>query len=455
MKIYTRVVIQDGKTIEEESFDYKGPIAECKGGGVTYKENPPTAQEIELQELMISQLKQEQFKYTTEDDIVAQQDKINSLSSGSPERAEAEKELNKMHSWLGESQMQDYSYQLMEQQIENLPMDQQQKEWAYEMAQEQYEYYKSPEYQAQKELSSQITQWQLESVETARELGGITGDLSEQEMGALDTMEQNAIETLTSNINREQEEVMGGVISSLVDRGVLQGDIGAKVMGDVYERSMELLSEGVAGTETQKMQNILQMGEAQKGRQLQQMQMMMGGQISQEQLKQGWTGQAMQMAGGQSALNQQFTQNATQLSAGLSQDWQQTQLNTGLQAWGNMGAQRGDASNRALQSAIAQSQASAAGSASQWGAMGSAAGMIGAAAIMSSRRYKKDIKYLGFDAVPGIEAVCFRYKPELNMPGLHIGCIAEEVAKVRPDAVVFDSEGRPDAINYTQLFKGV
>jgi len=381
MKIYTRVVIQDGKTIEEESFDYKGPIAECKGGGVTYKENPPTAQEIELQELMISQLKQEQFKYTTEDDIVAQQDKINSLSSGSPERAEAEKELNKMHSWLGESQMQDYSYQLMEQQIENLPMDQQQKEWAYEMAQEQYEYYKSPEYQAQKELSSQITQWQLESVETARELGGITGDLSEQEMGALDTMEQNAIETLTSNINREQEEVMGGVISSLVDRGVLQGDIGAKVMGDVYERSMELLSEGVAGIESQKMQNILQMGEAQKSRQLQQMQMMMGGQISQEQLKQGWTGQAMQSAGGQSALNQQFTQNATQLSAGLAQDWQQTQLSAGLQAWGTMGQQRSANADRALNASIANAQSSAAGSASAWGAFGNIAGMAAMAAI--------------------------------------------------------------------------
>lgn len=35
MKVYTKLVIdiETGKTIEEESFEYDGPIAECKGGG--------------------------------------------------------------------------------------------------------------------------------------------------------------------------------------------------------------------------------------------------------------------------------------------------------------------------------------------------------------------------------------------------------------------------------------
>lgn len=34
MKVYTKIVMDwDGRVLEEESFDYHGPMAECKGGG--------------------------------------------------------------------------------------------------------------------------------------------------------------------------------------------------------------------------------------------------------------------------------------------------------------------------------------------------------------------------------------------------------------------------------------
>jgi hypothetical protein len=160
-----------------------------------------------------------------------------------------------------------------------------------------------------------------------------------------------------------------------VDKGVLQGDIGAKVMGDVYERSQELLSEGVAGIESQKMAQIIQLGESQKARQLQLQQMLMSGQISREQLAQGWTGQAMGMAGGQQAMAQNFAQAATQFSAGLMQDWETQKINAGLSAWGQMSGERGRQAQGALQAAIANAQASASETASKWGAFGNIAGM--------------------------------------------------------------------------------
>ena len=42
MKIYRRVVIDidSGKTIAEDSFEYSGPVAECKGGGETNTQDP-------------------------------------------------------------------------------------------------------------------------------------------------------------------------------------------------------------------------------------------------------------------------------------------------------------------------------------------------------------------------------------------------------------------------------
>jgi len=80
------------------------------------------------------------------------------------------------------------------------------------------------------------------------------------------------------------------------------------------------------------------------------------------------------------------------------------------------------------------------------------AGQLGT--VASSRRFKRDIEDMG-DVSNGLMAlrpVTFRYKPELDPKGLaQYGLIAEEVAEVFPDLVVYDKDGRPETVRYHVL----
>ncbi len=352
-----------------------------------------------------------------------------------------------------QEKMQGYSETIAQAMVEQIPQLQQLSEYEMELFERQLAELDSPQAQLRRQVETSQLEWQLARIEEAKSLGEITGDLSDQEMQALDTMASNAVTNLTEGVNRELEDVMGKTISSLVDRGVLQSTVGAAEMADVQKRALELISTGTAGIESQKMANIIQLGEAQKTRQLQMQSMVQQGVITRAQMDQSLAGGLMQYAGGQQQFAQQFAQSADQFTSGLSQQWDISRTQAGLQAWGQMAGMRGAEADRALSAAIASSQATASTTASAWGALGTAAGMAGAAAI-SSKRYKKNIKRLGCK-FEEIEIVSFEYNDELNMPGTHIGVIAEEVAKIRPDAVVFDSEGKPDKVNYTQLFQGV
>ena len=93
-------------------------------------------------------------------------------------------------------------------------------------------------------------------------------------------------------------------------------------------------------------------------------------------------------------------------------------------------------------------------------ALGMGAGAYGAyklmaalAPLFSSKRYKKNINRIG--NIEGLGLYSYEYtnkalaeKPNMTKPGIQIGFMAEEVADKYPEAVVYDSIGRPDAINY-------
>ncbi len=71
--------------------------------------------------------------------------------------------------------------------------------------------------------------------------------------------------------------------------------------------------------------------------------------------------------------------------------------------------------------------------------------------VTSSRRVKDDIKEIGeeSDGLMRLRPVAFRYKPEIDPTGLtQYGLIAEEVADVYPDLVVYDRDGRPETVRY-------
>ena len=75
--------------------------------------------------------------------------------------------------------------------------------------------------------------------------------------------------------------------------------------------------------------------------------------------------------------------------------------------------------------------------------------------ITSSRRFKNDIQDMGSvsDKLMQLRPVTFRYKDtaEKGTHALQYGLIAEEVAKVYPDLVQYDKEGKPFTIYYHLL----
>lgn len=75
---------------------------------------------------------------------------------------------------------------------------------------------------------------------------------------------------------------------------------------------------------------------------------------------------------------------------------------------------------------------------------------------VSSRRFKEDIAGLGEESarLMALRPVSFRYKSEFAHGGerpLEFGLIAEEVAEVMPELVVYDEEGRPGTVRYQHL----
>jgi hypothetical protein len=74
--------------------------------------------------------------------------------------------------------------------------------------------------------------------------------------------------------------------------------------------------------------------------------------------------------------------------------------------------------------------------------------------IMSSRRFKEDIKPIdkASEAILALQPVMFRYKKDFDPTGTaQFGLLAEDVAKVNPDLVVRDKEGKPYSVRYDQV----
>jgi len=72
----------------------------------------------------------------------------------------------------------------------------------------------------------------------------------------------------------------------------------------------------------------------------------------------------------------------------------------------------------------------------------------------SSARFKEAIKPMGeqSEAILSLRPVSFRYKKELDPSGeAQFGLVAEEVAKVAPELVVRDEQGKPLSVRYDEV----
>jgi len=71
--------------------------------------------------------------------------------------------------------------------------------------------------------------------------------------------------------------------------------------------------------------------------------------------------------------------------------------------------------------------------------------------VTSSTRYKEAIKPMdkSSEAILSLKPVSFHYKKELDPQGVpQFGLVAEDVAKVDPDLVARDEEGKPYTVRY-------
>ena len=71
--------------------------------------------------------------------------------------------------------------------------------------------------------------------------------------------------------------------------------------------------------------------------------------------------------------------------------------------------------------------------------------------VVSSERYKDAIKPMDktSEAILALKPVTFRYKKELDPAGIpQFDLVAEQVAKVDPDLVARDDQGKPYTVRY-------
>ena len=75
------------------------------------------------------------------------------------------------------------------------------------------------------------------------DISELSGGLSDDEKAFLETMRSNATENLISTVNEATTELASAEIAKLVNKGVLQGNIGERVLSQVYEKSGKLVAE--------------------------------------------------------------------------------------------------------------------------------------------------------------------------------------------------------------------
>ena len=102
----------------------------------------------------------------------------------------------------------------------------------------------------------------------------MAGTLTSDEKKMFDEMETSAVANLKSQVNTQTQEVWVTAMADLVNRGVLQGTVGEKILGEIGGRSNVAIAEGVNTIRGQKNSQMLSTMEGNKNRALQEQQML-------------------------------------------------------------------------------------------------------------------------------------------------------------------------------------
>uniref|UniRef100_A0A6H1Z6L4 Uncharacterized protein n=1 Tax=viral metagenome TaxID=1070528 RepID=A0A6H1Z6L4_9ZZZZ len=204
----------------------------------------------------------------------------------------------------------------------------------------------------------EYAQRRLSEIEQARKLGDMTGSLTSDEKKMFTEMEDSAVANLKSQVNAQTQDVWNTALAELVNRGVLQGTVGQKILGTISSENVRTIAEGSNAIRGQTNANMLQVQEGNKNRALQ------------------WDSMLGQESLGLLGIGQGYA------NADLNAQLQKLGLGVGanLQFAGIASQESMSAQNRALQMAIAalnaqtQSSIATAGYANQWKIAGLNAG---------------------------------------------------------------------------------
>lgn len=97
----------------------------------------------------------------------------------------------------------------------------------------------------------------LKDIEEARKLGGITGTLTSEDKRIFQEMEDSAVSNLKSQVNSQTQDVWNTALSDLVNRGVLQGTVGQKILGTISSENVRTIAEGANAIRGQTNSNML------------------------------------------------------------------------------------------------------------------------------------------------------------------------------------------------------
>lgn len=183
----------------------------------------------------------------------------------------------------------------------------------------------------------EYTSRRLTEIEEARKLADMTGTLTSAELKMFDEMEASAVDNLKSQVNAQTEDVWNTALADLINRGVLQGTVGQKILGVISSENVRTIAEGVNTIRGQKNLGELNAMEANKNRAM------------------TWQNMLTQESMGLLGVGQGYAQLASQEAS--------AQLNASTQ-WNIAGL---DAQTKL---AVAGMQAGAATTASQYGAWG-------------------------------------------------------------------------------------
>jgi len=244
----------------------------------------------------------------------------------------------------------------------------------------------------------EYTSRRLTEIEEARRLTDMTGTLTSAELKMFDEMEASAVDNLKSQVNAQTEDVWNTALADLVNRGVLQGTVGQKILGTISSENVRTIAEGINTIRGQKNVGQLNVMEGNKNRALQTQNMLTQESMGLLGVGQGYAtadlqaqlqklglgvGANVQFAGFTS--NEDIAAQQRALQDALAQLQAKTMLAGYKTQWDIAGL---DAKTRLT---IAGMMSAAAGDASKWGAYGNitAAGIAALTAYLSSDGFRK------------------------------------------------------------------